>query len=216
MDSRFQSSFIPKKPVDTGSLRPSGDVNIFLIVTILIFIITGAAAGGVFFYKTTLQKQSEEKDAELISVKKSFGLEDIQTLKNRVRQLEAVKIILNKHLTATPLFHLIESNTLKNVRFTSFSYTNKDNKASITLSGEARTFNSVAYQSQVFTDLGEFTSPSFSGFNLVDTGNVSFNFTSSLRPDLLNYNKHIDVVPESESDLPDTSGGIQEGSGGIR
>jgi len=194
VDTRFQTSFIPKKPVDAGSYRPSRDVNISLILSILIFIITTSAAGGVYLYKSTLTKQKAEKDAELVEAKKSFGLADIAVLKQRAAELQTAKVLLQNHTSALPLFALIQANTLKSVRFKNFSLV----KNALSLTGEARGFNAVAYQSQVFTKLADFSAPTFGSFILQDNGNVSFSFTAQVSPNLLKYSNAVgDTNPQS-------------------
>jgi Tfp pilus assembly protein PilN len=176
-------------------------VNLVLILSILIFIITTSAAGGVYLYKSTLMKQKEEKDTELVEAKKSFGLADIAVLKQRSAELQTAKTLLQGHTSALPLFALIQENTLKSVRFKSFSLT----KNNLTLSGEARGFNAVAYQSQVFTKVEDFRAPTFSGFVLQDSGNVSFSFSAVVSPKLLRYANTVGDVNGQPSATPDNS-----------
>lgn len=205
METKFQASFIPKKPVQTGAMRSSGDVNVLLVLSILIFIITTTAAGGVFLYKTTLEKERQQKDDDLVSAQKSFGLDEITQLKARSKQLAAAKAVLEGHVALSPLFSLIEQNTLKSVRFNTFNFTDKDGRSLISLSGEARGFNAVAYQSQVFTALKEFSRPVFSGFVLEDTGKVSFKFDAEINHELLVYANSLNGASETSLNTSDNS-----------
>jgi len=202
VDTRFQTSFIPKKPVDTGSVRPSGDVNLLLILSILSFIITAAAAGGVYLFKISLQKDIQQKDAEIKSAQQSFGLETIEYLKLRARHFSAASEVLSKHLAPSSLFKFLEEHTLRNVRFTSFELKiGDDGTVTLAMDGEARGFNAVAYQSEVFVGLNkDFINPSFSDFALDDLGNVEFRFETQVNKSIVSYEQTIgdSIVPTLE------------------
>ena len=188
MDPRFQSSFIPKKPLETGGLRPQGDVNLFLVLSIAVTIIMCAAAGGVYLYQITLTKNNTAKDEQIKAARASFGIEDIAELKIRSRQLSAAQQLVNSHSAPSLFFSLLERNTLKNVRFKTFSMSTSEGGILLKMTGEGRSFNSVAYQSEVFTELTkEFTQPMLSNFVLEDTGRVLFDFSAALVPTVVSY-----------------------------
>ena len=188
METRFQTSFIPKKPVDTGAIKPSGDVNLLLLLSIIVFIITGSAAGGVYLYQFSLKKEIAEKDADLKNAQKSFGIADIEELKSRSQHLIAAKALLSGHLAPTTLFSFLEEHTLKAVRLKDFDLKVSGGTVSLVMAGEAAGFNALAYQSEVFTGLNkDFLSPTFSEFSLQDDGDVDFKFETAVNPALLQY-----------------------------
>ncbi len=207
MDTRFQTSFIPKKPVDTGAIRSSGDVNFFLLLSIIILIITAAATGGVFLYKISLTQQVKEKDAQLKQAQESFGLERIKYLQQRSAQLSAAKALLDNHVAPTALFAMLEEHTLKTVRFKTFTLSADGGAVTLSMGGEARGFNAVAYQSEVFTGLTkEFLSPTFSNFALDEKGNVSFNFETRVNPQIILYRTALENKGGSPNDASIESG----------
>lgn len=209
MDPRFQSSFIPKSPAETGALKAAGDVNLLLVLGIVIFIITGAAGGGVFLYRLSLEKANKSKDEQIKAARASFGLEIIEDLKSRARQLSGGAKIVGAHLAPTALFTLLEEHTLKTVRFKTLSLS-QGSEVALTMSGEAQSFNSVAYQSEVFAGLTkEFIRPVFSNFAIQENGYIAFSFSGFINPQVVSYARTLsEFAPDDsreggEDDSPD-------------
>ncbi len=146
----MQSSFIPKKPVGAAPHRASS-LNILLLLGILIFLASVALAGGSFFYQKNLQQTIDSNNQKLDKFVKDFGsgAEEFVRLDQKIRTAQTV---LENHLAGSLAFRILENITAKNVRFSHFSYSIKgDDKIAFNLKGEARTQNSLAFQSDLFS-----------------------------------------------------------------
>ena len=69
--------------------------------------------------------------------------------------------------------------------------------------GEAKSFNAVALQSDVFGGERSFQDPIFSNFTLNENGNVIFKFSTSVEPELLRYLETL--VGKPSSSIPDAT-----------
>ena len=188
MDTKFQTSFIPKKAVmDTGRPR-AASVSVFLIIAIILFIVSFAAAGGVFIYKKILIGQINDMNARLVEAKNSFEPTLIDTANALNSRIEGAKKLLAVHSAVSPVFDFLENDALSTVKFDSFSYQSKDGMAPIlSLSGQAKDFTSVALQSDIFGQEKFIKNPVFSDLNPDTSGNVVFKFNASLDPSLVSY-----------------------------
>src|SRR3989338_853266 len=137
MDTKFQTSFIPKKALAETTSHPRADsVSIFLIISVVLFILTLAAAGGIFAYKRMLIGNIGDMNKRLAQAKNSFEPESIEQWNRLNKRIEAARKLLVAHTTISPIFELLENNTLATVKFDSLTYDLKDNGTSyVTLLG---------------------------------------------------------------------------------
>lgn len=188
MDTKFQTSFIPKKPVldSPGRLSPSS-VSVFLIVAIIIFIVTLSAAGGLYIYRKTLLGRIDTANKLLVKAKNSFESSLIDSVKVLNRRIEAAKQLVTAHTALSPIFDVLEKETLATVRFDSLNYELKDSGGVLRLGGQGKNFNSVALQSDIFGKDKSFKSPVFSDLNPDLGGNIVFKFSATIDPKLTAY-----------------------------
>lgn len=193
MDTKFQTSFIPKKALAEATSRPrSESVSIFLIISVIIFILTLAVAGGLFAYKRVLIGNIEEMNRRLAEAKNSFEPESIEQWNRLNKRIEAAKKLLVAHTVVSPIFELLENSTLATVRFDSFLYDLKDNGTSyLTLTGRATQYTSVALQSDIFSQDRYIKNPVFSDLNPDQNGNIVFKFSATVDPALVSYQKNL-------------------------
>lgn len=198
MDTKFQTSFIPKKSLaEVNSHSRPESVSLFLIIGVIIFISALAAAGGVFAYKKILIGSIENMNARLAQAKNSFEPSFIDTANNLNKRIEAAKKLLNAHIVISPVFSLLENRTLATVRFNNFTYNLNDNDSGvISLSGEAKNFSSIALQSDIFGKEKYIKNPVFSDLNPDQSGNIVFKFNASLDPNLVSYKKNLSSAGE--------------------
>ena len=115
---------------------------------------------------------------------------ELQVLDKRLRASDE---IFSKHISITPVFKALEQLTMKEVRYTKFSYslrTEKNITIDIKMSGIAIGYRSVALQSDLFSakDIGKnFIDPIFSNLTLDNSGNVLFDLDFSVDPSFVNY-----------------------------
>lgn len=190
METGFQSSFIPKKPiVSTGGGQSRSSVSLLMIIAVIIFVATLASAGFTFIYGNSLTSKIEESKAYLKQQEDAF---DTNTIKRMVRmdgRIEAGKSILATHVAPSAIFNLIEESTLSGIRFKSFDYSSSGEKPTISMKGQADSFTAIALQSDEFSRHKEFKEPLLSDLSLDNSGSVSFNFTSGVDPNIILYSR---------------------------
>ena len=190
MEVKMQTSFIPKKPVVES--QPSGSgVSLFLLLSIILFIVVVALAGGVWLWQKSLAGQIVKDKQSLVDAKDSYQEGTINPLIRLNDRIEVSKTLLANHLAVSPVFTLLEKNVLKNIRLKSlkFSYTGAD-KININLSGTAANYDALSKQSDAFgsdTLRGFISQPVISNFNPTADGSVSFDFTALVYSKLVSY-----------------------------
>jgi len=200
MEPKFQTSFIPKKPIisEPGSrVAVSHSINIFSAIATIIFVLTILTSGGVFIYKNILESQILLSDKSLNAAREAFHPEKIQELIDADSRIMATKRLLEKHVAVSELLTLLQSLTVKRMRFTSLSYINKNTGLpTLSIDGEAATYNALAEQKDIFGQNEFIKNPQFSNFSLMDNGAVSVKFFTTLDPKLVSYKKYIESKSE--------------------
>jgi len=186
----MQTSFIPKKPIIESQSSGSG-ISLFLLLSIILFIVSIALAGGVWLWQNSLTAQIEKDKAALSAAKGSYEEDTIVPLIRLNDRLVESKKLLDNHLAISPIFTLLEKNVLRNIRLKTlkFSYAGAD-KIRIDLSGIAASYDALSKQSDAFGDEGlrNFISqPVISDFSPTPDGSISFSFNASVDPKLVSY-----------------------------
>lgn len=178
--------------------------NIGIIFSIFIFIASGVIAGGSYL----LRKKEEVKTATYEDVlsrsraRFSTGL-PIYTLQEFDSRLRTAKDLLSGHKSLTGLFKLIERITLKNVQFTSMSYSALDGV--VILKGRAPDYATIAEQNEQFSidsDARRYvTGVLFSNLSVDTKGQRMVNFEVSFKidPEFLLYNRYLLIPKQTES-----------------
>src|SRR3989344_44059 len=199
MDNQFQTSFIPKKPlVSIREPSSSSRISLFSTIAVVIFIVFLASAAGVYLWKRYLLGEIKNMSASVTKARAALEpslVNDLVRLNNRI---EGSKALLKGHVALSPFFSLLETLTLQSLRFTSFGFSVNGEKVVVTMSGAARSFATIALQSDVFGRNNKYIhDPLFSDLNLDKSGNVIFKFTATIDPSLVSYEKSIadEVAP---------------------
>ena len=197
MEPKFQTSFIPKKSIVEMSGNEDNrvhSINIFSTIGTVVFIITLIASGGVFIYKNFLINQIIQSDKDLNSARQAFQLEAIANITDASSRIMATKNLLEKHIVVSELLTLLQALTVKKLRFTSLIYSNKDNLTSLAMEVEAKDYNALAVQSDIFSKNEFIKNPNFSEFGLIDNGDIKTKFSSSLDPQLVSYKRAVESL----------------------
>jgi hypothetical protein len=195
MDPQVNTSFIPKAALTAEKAR-SGGIGLFLLISILIFILSIIAAGGAFAYTGILNSNLAKNKADLAQQQGAFDPATIQELLKLDSRIEQGKLLLNKHVASSALFNFLSQNTLVNVQFSSFNYLlNADGTATVQLEGSADSFSTIALQSDALGKSSALKDVVFSGI-AVDTSNrVTFTVNATVDPSLISYSKQQAVAP---------------------
>jgi len=198
METKFQTSFIPKKPVMGGEPSRSGSMSLLLLVSIIIFLVSIGMAGYVFLEKNLLI-QKLAADQNTIETNKSGLVSDSITIESLVEldsRTNVAKTLLDKHIAVSPVFDFLQKVTLVSVKFNNFTFSSASpdasgvSKVSIQMSGQARDWETVASQADEFGKpewKKVISEPKISNLSLNADGSVSFIFTSFVAPVFLIY-----------------------------
>jgi len=203
METKFQTSFIPKttlEPVASGQKRP---VGLLTFIATIIFFITVLVAGGAFGWDKYLESQKTKMKSDLDKNIKSF---EPQTLQEYVRlntRINASQQLLAKHVAVSYIFDFLAENTLQSVSFSDFKYSlGTDGVSTLAINGSAKSYNAVAYQSEVFGRERALEDPIFSNLDLDNAGNVIFNFATRVNSGFITYTRKAALVnDQSASDI---------------
>ncbi|MDE1924827.1 MAG: hypothetical protein KGH79_01445 [Patescibacteria group bacterium] len=188
MDPQVQASFIPKKPLDTGVRSRGAGFGLLFLISLLVFIASIVAAGSVFLYQQYLTKAIADKSHSLTLAEGAFDpsvIEDLLRLDSRINNANS---LLSKHVAPSALFDFLSQQTLQNVSFSSFGYSlQNDGSATLTLTGEADSFSTVALQSDQFGASQTLKNVVFSNISVGQTGKITFSVSAVVVPALLRY-----------------------------
>lgn len=215
METKFQTSFIPKKPVAStigvGSPSPHRRTNsVFMTIATLIFILSLVGAGGVYAYKQYLLNAQDTYKQDLATREKQFNVDLIAQLKGENVKIDTAKSLLNSHIALSQIFDIIGRLTIANVRFLSFDATvpavgSADNSIKITMQGYGTSLSAVAFQSDVLGRLDQYglrnivKNPILSNPSLGTNGTVSFGFSATIDPATLSYENMISPTSASST-----------------
>lgn len=204
METKFQTSFIPKAPVtDSSAGRRSGGAGFLFLIAFIIFMASLCAAVGVFFYNQILDQKIKTGNEELSQNQNIFNPNVVQEYSRLNDRINASYEILKKHVAVSNLFSIISAVTLKNVRFSNFTYSNAgSDKISLNMNGQTRSYELVALQARALTDptmkyRNAFKSPILGDLNVDSLGNVSFNLSSAVDPSVVSYYRLVQDLKKS-------------------
>lgn len=202
VETRFQTSFIPKAPVTEEAKRPVG-VSILFLISFLIFVVAIAGSIGVFIWNKTLISQIAKGKQILEDHKNAFDATSIKEFTRLDSRIDVANDLLKNHISVAEIFPRLQDNTLRTVRFNNFAYTNAGNgKIMINMGGEALDYESMALQAQRFTipELqNSFRSPIFSNFSK-QKDTVVFTFASGIDPDVVSYyQSHLNAMKQAQN-----------------
>jgi hypothetical protein len=211
METRFQTSFIPKKPTASAiggvsAPKHAHGASIFMTIATVLFILSLVAAGAVYAWDRYLQSAQNAYKVTLSTREQQFNIDLIEQLKGEKVKIDLARQLLNNHLALSQIFGIIGSLTAENVRFMSMDLT--AGKASsdgikVDLEGYGTSFAAVAFQSDVLNQLDQYglrnvvKNPVLSNPTVGSNNAVSFGFSATIDPSGLSYEGS--VSPSSPS-----------------
>lgn len=195
MDSQFQTSFIPKRPlIDKTPAKPPHARNIGTVIASIILVTVIALAAGVFAYNIYVNKRTDSLKTQLSQVVADLQPNLINNLSRLNDRIVSTNSLLAKHIALSGFFSFLGDTTLVNIRFSSFDYGTNSNSNLLTIKmiGQAKSFSDIALQAEKFADpqyAAYIKSPVFSNLGLDKSGNVTFSFSASIDPSTYLYSK---------------------------
>jgi len=157
-----------------------------LALALLGFTVVGAIA--VFAFQQFLTSVERGKSAELAAAEADINADEVELFIRARDRFAVANQILDEHVMLSRFFDVLESVTLVNVRFGSFTFTRLDGGiGEIRLSGSARSFNALAAQSAAFSSEKRIKRAIFSGIQVAENGTVRFEVSAELDPKLIEF-----------------------------
>ena len=224
MENKFQTSFIPRKPMTpvggaaggAGPIAPKRHIagSLFVSLSTVAFVISVATAAGAFVWNTVLLTQQDSYKVELQKRENLFKPNTIQDLKNASIKLNTAKKLISDHLAVSQIFNIISLLTTEKVRFTSLDLvTGLSDGININLKGSGFNFSTVAWQSDVLNKLQEYglhnivKNPVLSDPTPDQNGTVTFNLSAAIDPKNILYDNTASAPTSASSP---TSGSSSE------
>ncbi len=199
MEPKFQTSFIPKKPIsspDGTGISVVRRTNLFSIVAAVFFVMTILVSLAMFLYKNILTEQIKQADISVAEARKAYEPEIIQELIDVSTKIKSSEKLLEQHIVVSEVLRLFEELTLRRMRFDDFAYVNNGiTLPELKMRGEVQSYNALAQQQEIFFDNTYLKEPRFSGMTLRENGFVSVNFETKLDPSLVSYKQAISSLP---------------------
>ncbi|MBU6427338.1 hypothetical protein KGQ27_03865 [Patescibacteria group bacterium] len=227
METRFQTSFIPKKTLPTTgasgaagltgvgtnfrSTPPHRIGSLFFDLAVLLFIVSLAAAVGMYGWKSLSLSQQDALKQQLAERQQQFNPDLIAELKRINVKIDAAKQLLASHLALSNVFGVISRMTAENIRFTSMDLTaptQQSGDIKVALDGYGKDLSAVAFQSDVLSRLNQYgldkivKNPILSNPSLDPAGAVSFKLAVSLDPSALSYADSVSGSAANASSAP--------------
>ena len=186
-------SFVPRKTaVAAAAGARHARAGIFFALGVGAFALSILAAGGAFAYQKVLAARLVKMNDDLVAARAAFEPAFIEELRRMDVRLQAAEELIAGHRAVSPLFTLLERDTLATVRFVKFGFSETpEGELRLSLAGEAAGFNAVALQSDAFSKNGVFQNPVFADFDVDKSGTVQFSFTATVAKEFGLYRSHL-------------------------
>lgn len=212
MEPKFQTSFIPKQSLSSIPASPrkssrSGAFALGTVITTVLFILAVGGSVLLFLYQQYLQASIKSNQESLSKAREAFEPALIKELARLDSRINSSNQILNQHIAPSALFDLLQSITLQNVQFTSFTYDSSPTQGlvHISLTGRARSFKTIALQSDLVGTNQYLKNAVISNLALDSLGGVGFSLDADVDPRTISYmnvKANGTPIPQSGTELP--------------
>ncbi len=190
MQERVRTSFIPKTSLEVEHKKTArqGSFAFVNIIATIILLASMIGAGGMFAFRQFVEQSIVRKGESLERARAAFEPKTIEELARIDSRLTLGKSLLSTHLAPSYLLEEIEAITLESVRFRDFAFAESTPGVyTVSMAGEAKSFNALALQSDAFGLSDMFQEPIFDGLNINEAGNVVFTFEAAVDVELMRY-----------------------------
>lgn len=200
METRFNNSFIPKKPIQVGTgmqvPRKKGGKSFFTLLSFVLFVVAIGGSVGMFMWKIALNKTIEGQIATLKRDRDSLDSDFISEATILNQRIIAANRLLEKHVAPSIIFNLLQDSTLKTVQFVRFQFVDgEDGLVKIVSEGLGDEFTSIVLQSDEFGETGFMRDVIFSDLQPTEDDDVNFRFEATIEPKLILYSRSVLKTP---------------------
>lgn len=209
METRFQTSFIPKKAPQSfapGTIAPAAPRKsgsgrgIYMTIAVVLFIASLVSIAGAYGWKLYLESSQSSLGASLANREKEFNLDQISLMKAESTKIQLARQLINNHAAVSKVFSVISQLTSENIRFVSMDLTvpvGTPGPLALSLAGYGKSFQTVAFQSDVLNHLDRYGLQAVVKNSIVSdptlnhNGTVSFGFTAQVDPKKFVYSQNL-------------------------
>lgn len=214
MDPSIPTSFIPKRPITTqggvsSSSSSSRTVGLLTFVTVISVVATILSFVGVYLYGQRLASQKTTLQNSINTARDGIGSEFVSDMQRLNARISGVQQLLDSHIVVSPIFKELQATTLRSVQYKQFKYDvavdtlTKAQLVKIDLNGTAKSYSTIALQSDAYSQSKLIKNPVFSGLTVDDkTGRVDFKLSFTVAITDLSYQKFFESLA---STTPETS-----------
>lgn len=187
--------FIPRGETRVPKYRESYGSK-FTFVSFVIFFIAFGGYAATYFYKWYLNNQVAVFVSSFEKVKSELEIESISEIIDKSKEIDAASRALQNHRAVSAVFESIEKNTIKNNFYSSFSFKYSEEKTNsgqvkteplISLNGVAKSYSDLAKQMVVLKNSDDYEKADFSGFKLLQDGDIAYDLNLRIKPALLKF-----------------------------
>lgn len=205
MQPTFQTSFIPKKQTPNESAyRPSISAikqnDLVSVIAGILFISCVVVYGGLYAYKLSLKNQIKDLDQRIENVKTTFQVDKIKGIIDSNNRLSSAKVLLENHTTLSQLLVLLQTLTVKKIKFIELTYVDKDGVSAVNITTESLSYNALIEQSRAFSETEYLKNGKFSNFSLQENGNIKADFQALIDSKLISYKNAVDSSEQTLGD----------------
>lgn len=183
------ASFIPKKEVRRKGNRGTPlAANLFLLIGVVIFLATLLAALGVFLWQQQLESANARALQTLEKNRENYGISAIEEFIDVNNRIQAADQILSQHVSVSPIFSILELDTLSDIYLENFSFTTEGSEVVVAARGFAPTYAHVALQADQYSDNNLIKDLILSGVNQAREGGIQFDLSFVVDRDTLIIN----------------------------
>ncbi len=205
METKFQTSFIPKKPIvpvggATAPIKHHHATSLLMTIAVFIFLASLVAAGGAYLWKGYLLSAQEDYKKQLSERERQFNVDLIEELKRANVRIDMASKLLGNHLALSQVFDILSRMTIVKVRFKSLELTNTGVDGEgirVEMKGSGTNLSAVAFQSDVLAQLEQYglrkviKNPILADPALDASGEVGFTFSAVVDPSTVTYSKAV-------------------------
>ncbi len=225
METKFQTSFIPKKPFTAQeSSHIHSGMSLIMLISVILFVASVGVAGFTLIAKTYLNRSQDQLKINLADNEKRFDLPLIEKIKKANLKIDLANQLLKNHVAVSEALAIVGGLTAEKVHFSNFDFSSGSASPSalassqgsnqtgtvfkIQMKGVADTFNTVAFQSDVMGRSDKYgtnkvlKNPVLSDLNIDASGNINFSFGADLSLPDISYEKALSETLQAEGNTP--------------
>ena len=212
MEPQLPTSFIPKRPITNDVVSTptrNRTVGLLSLLTGVIVVATAVSFAGTYLYEKSLASKKTRLEQQINDAKSGIGSDFLSDMKRLNARISGVKTLLGGHIVISPIFEALEATTLRSVQYKRFGYefkldaTTKAQVVQVELDGTAKTYSTIALQSDAFAQSSLIKNPVFSSLTVDDkTGTIGFKLLFDVAPADLSFQSFIDAKAKASGISP--------------